>query len=106
MGAIQQAVQRAPNYAESHNIEGLVYEARSDYISAIAAYRRARFVLTMGSHSDSDAVKSHLANVSVNLARSLCKVNAVRTKVLIMIGILAYARYNFVQLEWLLYPKS
>ncbi|KAJ1687174.1 hypothetical protein LUZ63_018564 [Rhynchospora breviuscula] len=73
LGAIRQAVQRAPNYAESHNIEGLVCEARCDYISAVAAYRRARFTLTMASHFDSDVLRSHLADVSVNLARSLCK---------------------------------
>jgi superkiller protein 3 len=79
-------VQRAPNYAESHNIEGLVCEAHSDYNSAIAAYRRARFALTMASYYGPDVFSSRLAYVSLNLARSLCKVNVVRTKVLILTG--------------------
>ena len=35
---IQQAVQHAPQYPESHNIYGLVCEARFDYQSAAAAY--------------------------------------------------------------------
>jgi superkiller protein 3 len=78
LGAIRQTVQRVPNYAESHSIEGLLCEAHSDYNSAIAAYRHAKFALAMASYSDSDVFKSRLAYVSVNLARSLCKVNVVK----------------------------
>ncbi|KAK1306290.1 hypothetical protein QJS10_CPA10g00001 [Acorus calamus] len=69
-GAVQQAVQRAPNFPESHNLRGLLYEARSDYESAIVAYRQARFAISI---SLSTAEKSHLIDVSFNLARSLCR---------------------------------
>ncbi|KAJ3694701.1 hypothetical protein LUZ60_000078 [Juncus effusus] len=73
LAAIRQAVQRLPNYPESHNIKGLICEARSDYKSAISAYKNAKFALNLITHSDSDIFKSRLASVSINLARSLCK---------------------------------
>ncbi|KAK1259806.1 hypothetical protein QJS04_geneDACA001423 [Acorus gramineus] len=69
-GAVQQAIQRAPNFPESHNLRGLLYEARSDYESAIVSYRQARFAISI---SLSTAEKSHLSDVSFNLARSLCR---------------------------------
>ncbi|MQM18254.1 hypothetical protein Taro_051242 [Colocasia esculenta] len=69
-GAIQQAVQRAPHYPETHNLMGLVCESRLDYHSAIAAYRNAKHVLNIFVKS---ASKSQVADVSVNLARSLCQ---------------------------------
>uniref|UniRef100_A0A1D1Y0Z0 Tetratricopeptide repeat protein 37 n=1 Tax=Anthurium amnicola TaxID=1678845 RepID=A0A1D1Y0Z0_9ARAE len=69
-GAIQQAVQRAPYYPESHNLKGLVCEARSDYCSAIAAYRNAQYALNFFCKS---APKSQVADISLNLARSLCQ---------------------------------
>ncbi|XP_030951099.1 tetratricopeptide repeat protein SKI3 [Quercus lobata] len=69
-GAIQQAVQHAPQYPESHNLYGLVCEARFDYQSAAAAYRLARCAIC----SFPDSVpKSHTRDISLNLARSLCK---------------------------------
>lgn len=70
-GAIRQAVLRAPHYAESHNLNGLVCEARSDYQSAIAAYRRSRCALNIA-HDSNKTNKSHYVVVSVNLARALC----------------------------------
>lgn len=89
---------RAPNHAESHNIEGLVCEARLDYSCAIAAYRRARVALTTASYSDSDVVRSRLADVSVNLARSLCKVNVVITKVSILTGCLCKVQFWLIEM--------
>lgn len=71
-GAIRQAVQRAPYYPELHNLNGLVCEARSDYQSAIAAYRQARCALCIG-YDSKEAVKPYIADVSFNLARSLCQ---------------------------------
>lgn len=71
-GGIRQAIQRAPFYPELHNLNGLVCEARSDYQSAVAAYRLARCALLAGQDSK-EALKSHLADVSFNLARSLCQ---------------------------------
>lgn len=69
-GAIQQAIQHAPQYPESHNLYGLVCEARFDYQSAAAAYRLARCAIC----SFPDSVpKSHTRDISLNLARSLCK---------------------------------
>ncbi|XP_052134497.1 tetratricopeptide repeat protein SKI3 isoform X1 [Oryza glaberrima] len=70
--AVRQAVQRAPHYPESHNINGLVSEVRSDFQSAIASYRRAKFALDMMRNSKADC-RCHIADISVNLARSLCK---------------------------------
>ncbi|KAF6160918.1 hypothetical protein GIB67_025453 [Kingdonia uniflora] len=68
-GAIRQAVLRAPHYPESHNLSGLLSEARSDYQSAISAYRLAR--LAIGSFAGTSP-KSHFNDISVNLARALC----------------------------------
>ncbi|KAK9147526.1 hypothetical protein Scep_006283 [Stephania cephalantha] len=67
-GAIRQAVQRAPHYPESHNLIGLMFEARSDYKSAIAAYKLAQYSI---SNFAGTAPKCHF-DVSVNLARALC----------------------------------
>lgn len=69
-GAIKQAVQRGPHYPESHNLHGLICEARSDYQSATSAYRLARCLVTSSSGS---VAKSHLRDLSFNLARSYCK---------------------------------
>ncbi|XP_058073295.1 tetratricopeptide repeat protein SKI3 [Magnolia sinica] len=69
-GALQQAVQRAPHYPESHNLNGLACEARSDYQSAVAAYRKAQYAISAFART---APKSHSSDVSVNLARSLCQ---------------------------------
>ncbi|KAG5542661.1 hypothetical protein RHGRI_015710 [Rhododendron griersonianum] len=67
-GAIQQAVQRAPYYSESHNMKGLVCEARLDYQTASASYRLARCA---DSTFAGKVSKSHIGDVSINLARSL-----------------------------------
>ncbi|KAJ9186264.1 hypothetical protein P3X46_001862 [Hevea brasiliensis] len=69
-GAIQQAVLRAPHYPESHNLKGLVCEARSEYQTAVASYRLARCAANV---SSGNASKSHLRDIAVNLARSLCR---------------------------------
>ncbi|PUZ40261.1 hypothetical protein GQ55_9G410100 [Panicum hallii var. hallii] len=70
--AVRQAVHRAPHYPESHNINGLVSEVRSDFQSAIRFYQQARSALGMMKNSKSDN-KYVFADVSVNLARSLYK---------------------------------
>lgn len=72
-GAIRQAIQRAPYSPEAHNLHGLLCEVRSDYQSAITAYQQARCALHMEHNSVAD-FKSHITDVSVNLARSLIKV--------------------------------
>ncbi|CAJ2651089.1 unnamed protein product [Trifolium pratense] len=69
-GAIQQAVQHSPHYPESHNLHGLVCEARKDYKSAATFYRLARHAFSIGSQSNQN---SHIRDVSINLARSLSK---------------------------------
>ncbi|RVX15851.1 Tetratricopeptide repeat protein SKI3 [Vitis vinifera] len=69
-GAIQQAVQHAPYYPESHNLNGLVCEAQCDYQSAVASYRLARCAINTFSGS---ILKSHLRDISFNIARSLSK---------------------------------
>uniref|UniRef100_A0A5B7C540 Tetratricopeptide repeat protein SKI3 n=1 Tax=Davidia involucrata TaxID=16924 RepID=A0A5B7C540_DAVIN len=69
-GAIQQALQRAPHHPESHNMNGLVCEARFDYHSAASSYRLARCAI---STFEGKVPKSHLRDVSINLARSLYK---------------------------------
>ncbi|XP_008799156.2 tetratricopeptide repeat protein SKI3 isoform X2 [Phoenix dactylifera] len=71
-GAIRQAIQRAPYSPEAHNLNGLLCEARSDYQSAITAYQQARCALHMEHNSVAD-LRSHIADVSVNLARALIK---------------------------------
>ncbi|CAL4923688.1 unnamed protein product [Urochloa decumbens] len=68
--AVRQSILRAPHYPESHNINGLVSEVRSDFQSAIKFYQQARFALGMMYNSKSDN-KCALADVSMNLARSL-----------------------------------
>jgi len=65
-------VQHAPHSPESHNLNGLVCESRFDYQSAAAAYRRARCTISSCSASVS---KSYTRDISLNLARSLTKVN-------------------------------
>ncbi|XP_058778563.1 tetratricopeptide repeat protein SKI3-like isoform X1 [Vicia villosa] len=69
-GAIQQAVQHSPHYPESHNLHGLVCEARKDYKSAATFYRLARHAVSIGSESNQN---SHIRDISINLARSLSK---------------------------------
>ncbi|GMI82416.1 wax restorer [Hibiscus trionum] len=69
-GAIQQAVQRAPHYHESHNLNGLVHEARLHFQAAVASYRLARHAINF---SLGTVLKSHLKDISTNLARSLSK---------------------------------
>ncbi|KAI3757028.1 hypothetical protein L6452_04561 [Arctium lappa] len=67
-GPICQALHRAPQYPESHNLLGLVCEARHDYLSAATSYRLARCAVNT---SFGDTTK--LLDISINLARSLCK---------------------------------
>ena len=50
--AVRQAVHRAPHYPESHNINSLVYEVKSDFQSAITFYQQARFALCILSNSN------------------------------------------------------
>ncbi|XP_041022054.1 tetratricopeptide repeat protein SKI3 isoform X4 [Juglans microcarpa x Juglans regia] len=69
-GAIKQAVQHAPHFPESHNLHGLVCEARFDYQSAAAAYRLACCAISSVS---AIVPNSHARDISLNLARSLCK---------------------------------
>jgi superkiller protein 3 len=71
--AVRQAVQRAPHYPESHNLNGLISEVRLDFQSAITFYLQVRFALGMMYNSKSDN-RQAFADVSVNLARALCKV--------------------------------
>lgn len=70
-GAIRQAVQKAPHYPETHNLHGLVCEARSEYQAAITSFRLARCAINISSGETS---KSHFQEIAVNLARSLSKV--------------------------------
>ncbi|KAG7024067.1 Tetratricopeptide repeat protein SKI3 [Cucurbita argyrosperma subsp. argyrosperma] len=70
-GAIRQAVQLAPCYPESYNLNGLAFEAQLDYQSAVAAYRLAHLTT---SHFSDRVPRSHVRNISINLARSLCMV--------------------------------
>lgn len=70
-GAIEHAVQRAPHYPEAHNLHGLVFEARLNYHAAITSYRLARCVL---SFSFSNVPAANFQDISINLARTLCKV--------------------------------
>ncbi|KAL8088263.1 tetratricopeptide repeat protein SKI3 isoform X1 [Apium graveolens] len=68
-GAVRQALQRAPHYPESYNLNGLVYEARHDYQTAAVFYRLAQCAIcALGRGSNSS-----LRDISTNLARSLCK---------------------------------
>lgn len=69
-GAIRQAVQCAPFYPECHNLNGLVSEARNDYQSAVAFYKLARYALM---RFTSASPPSYVVDVSMNLARALCK---------------------------------
>ncbi|XP_027913014.1 tetratricopeptide repeat protein SKI3 isoform X1 [Vigna unguiculata] len=69
-GAIQQAVQHSPHYPESHNLYGLVCEARNDYKSAATFYRLARHAFNIGSWNIQN---THMRDISINLARSLSK---------------------------------
>ncbi|PIA27465.1 hypothetical protein AQUCO_07700023v1 [Aquilegia coerulea] len=68
-GAIRQAVQRSPHFSEVHNLNGLISEARSDYQSAVVAYKLARCATNI---SEGPATESHLFDISVNMVRALC----------------------------------
>uniref|UniRef100_A0A7N0T3Q5 Tetratricopeptide repeat protein SKI3 n=1 Tax=Kalanchoe fedtschenkoi TaxID=63787 RepID=A0A7N0T3Q5_KALFE len=68
--ASQQVVQCAPQNPESHNLNGLVLEARENYSLAAASFRLARFALQP---CDENLFKLHIRDISINLARSLCK---------------------------------
>lgn len=74
-GAIRQAVQLAPCYPESYNLNGLAFEAQLDYHSAVAAYRLARLTVSDFSNRVS---RSHVRDISINLARSLCMVKFIK----------------------------
>ncbi|CAH8370910.1 unnamed protein product [Eruca vesicaria subsp. sativa] len=67
---IDQAVQRTPDYPESHNLHGLVCEARQNYHTAIASYRLALAAMSV---CPDNSVKSHAGKISINLVRSLSK---------------------------------
>lgn len=69
-GAIRHALQRAPHYPESHNLNGLVCESRGDYQSAITSYRLARCAIR---YFAGELSVSFLKDISINLARSLCR---------------------------------
>ncbi|XP_027362032.1 tetratricopeptide repeat protein SKI3 isoform X2 [Abrus precatorius] len=69
-GAIQQAAQHSPQYPETHNLHGLVCEARKDYKSAATFYRLARHAINISSCSIQN---SYIRDISINLARSLSK---------------------------------
>ncbi|KMT19386.1 hypothetical protein BVRB_1g013820 [Beta vulgaris subsp. vulgaris] len=69
-GAIRQASQCAPWYPESHNLNGIVFEARHDYQSAVASYRLAQYAWRT---SKFPLPHLYSADISVNLARALCK---------------------------------
>ncbi|XP_027149171.1 tetratricopeptide repeat protein SKI3 isoform X2 [Coffea eugenioides] len=68
--AIRQALQRAPHYPESHNLNGLICEARSLYQSASASFRLARHAVSSFS---GEVSKLYHKDISMNLVRSLCK---------------------------------
>ncbi|CAA0808618.1 Tetratricopeptide repeat protein SKI3 [Striga hermonthica] len=68
-GAIQQALLRVPHYPESHNLNGLICESRSDYQSAITSYRLASCALISFAGESSEL---HQKDISINMARSLC----------------------------------
>ncbi|KAL1190009.1 Tetratricopeptide repeat protein SKI3 [Cardamine amara subsp. amara] len=67
---IEQAVQRSPCCPESHNLHGLVCEARRNYHTAIASYRLA--LAAMSVYPENSA-KSHAGKIYINLIRSLSK---------------------------------
>lgn len=71
LACIEQAVQRTPDYPESHNLHGLVCEARHNYHTAIASYRLALAAMSV---CPDNSVKSHAVKISINLVRSLSKV--------------------------------
>lgn len=74
-------MQRAPHYPECHNLNGLVSEAQSNYQSAAVSYRLARCAITNLSSSDT---KSHMKDITVNLARALCKVTFMSFSILFL----------------------
>ncbi|XP_073289735.1 tetratricopeptide repeat protein SKI3 isoform X1 [Primulina huaijiensis] len=68
-GAIKQALMRAPEYPESHNLNGLACESKSDYENAITSYKLARCALKSFA---AESAEPCLKDISINLARSLC----------------------------------
>ena len=73
LGALNQAVQRAPYIPESHNLKGLSWEARGGHQSAIISYKNA---LHASYALHWPAASNQVVDISVNLARILCKVKA------------------------------
>lgn len=64
-------MQHAPHYPECHNLNGLSCESQFDYQSAVASYRLARYAVA---NSSGNVSKSHIRDISINLARSLSMV--------------------------------
>lgn len=64
-------MQRAPHFHETHNLNGLVCEARCHFQAAIASYRLARYAINISARTFPE---SHLKDILINLARSLSKV--------------------------------
>lgn len=92
-GAMQQAVLRAPFSSLAHNLLGLVCESRTDYQSAVIAYQQARYILKNFPCFEGD-VQAHFVDVSVNLARSLCKVNSILFCLLVRMNMLCSSFRN------------
>ncbi|CAH2067614.1 unnamed protein product [Thlaspi arvense] len=76
---IEQAVQRSPDNPESHNLHGLVCEARRSYHTAIASYKLALAAMSV---CPDNSVKSHAGKISINLVRSLSKAGRFKESVM------------------------
>ncbi|CAI9115330.1 OLC1v1016211C1 [Oldenlandia corymbosa var. corymbosa] len=70
LGAMQLALLRGPHYPESHNLHGLVCEARSDFKGAVNSFRLAQHAVNSVC---GEVPKVYLKHISINLARTLCK---------------------------------
>lgn len=90
-------MQHSPHYPESHNLHGLVCEAQHDYKSAATFYRLARHAINIDSWSIQN---SHSRDISINLARSLSKVNYTRNlPVLYFLNILLMFNNTFYLMQ-------
>lgn len=95
-GAIRQALQCAPWYPETHNLNGLVSEGRHDYESAVASYQIASYAWKTSAFP---LPHSHFSAISINLARALCKAGDVQEAVQVLEDLKERGLFDFEGLQ-------
>ena len=70
LAALEHVVQHVPHCPESHNLSGLVWKSRCNFLSTVLAYKRARYTMQ---HFGGQCKGSSYYDVSLNLAQAFCQ---------------------------------